>query len=812
MIYNIKKNNEFLYKPNLKSYMYTYVPTKNWEHEINHNDISNIFDISINNYKYNIILNNEMHLLNNLTQNIYNVAYRWKKVLNNKFVQGLKPINVNIDISSAIENYDISINNITYQNINSKKYPKKVDISINIYEYNKINEKTLLHTLGRTLGINRKSMFETNNRNNFQIYNNYNYYKGSEKFLNIYKEYIQDASYNIDNSFIRLPINFSNNNQEFYINDDPLINNNHLIRGIKSLGLSNEILCEIKDINTSNRKLSKISIGLLEELGYDVCYNEADNYEITEKINVTKNLNIEIKNNDDTTINKFLIYIANSDNTKFNNFKLSEVSNKYAIGDSEKNPYIIGYISGDFHINHSNRTELLYLDRGITIKNVIDGSYNYYNSSLFTNNYTISYDYIEKIQDNSYVINNNSYNNNNSKNNYEISHNYYDNEISLNIIDLSNLLNFNNDSSINNYNIIQIFSIKDEFNNEISMNKYIKLTILPPYITLIGSQDASNIELYLTNYEPFVDYGHSIFDVIDGYLDNIEDASLVIKNKNSNDNIKYNIKESELNGIDYRLITNNIGTYDILYKKSNNNNKEAKKHRDLQIVKTQPLEYNTYLKLHNNNLFFNKTNHINNNLNDLDLSNILYYKYTINTNPYEYIYSNKYISNKNIYDVSYIINLEKKYCYAFILPFDISNNININYSNSVETNITKIFYVYDKKDTSCNLYKLKDICNNGYITMKKVGNFDRMSIQLYDICYNTLINVNNSKDIILDNSYNELYCIDDVSLNGNKIENINYFQYANMFNGKKKIKVEIININVEFNPYYKFTNNNNNII
>ena len=492
-----------------------------------------------------------------------------------------------------------------------------------------------------------------------------------------------------------------------------------LIKGIKSLGLSNEILCEIKDQNTSTRKLSKISIGLLEELGYDVCYNEADNYEITEKVNIIKTLNIEINKNDEHTIDIYKIYIANTDNTKFNNYKLSEISNKYAIGDSKNNPYIIGYISGDFHNSYSNRTELLYLDRGITIKNTIDGSYNYYNSSLFTSNYTISYNYILNIQDNSYVINNKSYNND-SNNNYEISHNYYDNEISLNIIDLSNIFNFNN-SSIDNSSIVQIFYVKDEFNNEISMNKYIKLTILPPYITLSGSPDASNIELYFTEYEPFVDYGHSIFDVIDGSLTKIQDVSLVIKNKNLNDNIKYNIKESELNGIDYRFITNNIGNYDILYKKSNSNNKEAKKHRDLKIVKTQPLEYITYLKVHDNNLFFDKNNDISNNLNKLDLSNILCYKYTINNEPYEYKYSDKYAHN-NIYDISYIINLEKNYYYAFILPFDISNNININYSNNVELVTRQIYNIYDKKDTSCNLYRLLD--NNGYITMKKINNFD----------------------------------------------------------------------------------------
>jgi len=809
MVYNVKKNDEYLYKPNTNSYMYTYVPTKNWEKQVDVKDISDIFDISINNYKYNIILNNELQILNNLTQNIYNAAYRWKKVLNNKFIPGLKPININIDISSAIENIDISINNITYQNKNSKKYPKKVDIRFDISNNIEINEKTLLHTIGRALGINRRSMFESNNTNKFQILNNFDYYKGSDKFLNIYKEYIQDASYNIDNSFIILPIDFSNNNREFYINDDSLINNNHLFKGIKSLGLSNEILCEIKDQNTSTRKLSKISIGLLEELGYDVCYNEADNYEITEKVNIIKTLNIEINKNDDYTINIFEIYIANSDNTKFNNYKLSEISNKYAIGDSKKNPYIIGYISGGFHTSYRNRTELLYLDRGITIKNIIDGSYNYYNSSLF-NNYTISSDYIQNIQDNSYVINNKSYNND-SNNNYEISHNYYDNEISLNIIDLSNILNFN-ESSIDFSSIVQIFNVKDEFNNEISMNKYIKLTILPPYITLSGSPDASNIELYLSNYEPFVDYGHSIVDVIDGPLPIIPDVSFVIKNKNSNDNIKYNIKESKLNGIDYRFITNNIGNYDILYKKSNTNNKEAKKHRDLKVVKTQPLEYITYLKVHDNNLFFDKNNDISNNLNKLDLSNILCYKYTINNEPYEYTYSDEYVNN-NIYDVSYIINIEKNYYYAFILPFDISNNININHSNSVELVTRQIYNIYDKKDTSGNLYKLKDICNNGYITMKKINNFDRMSIQLYDVCNNTLKYINNSKDIILDNSYNKLYCIDDISRNNNKIKNINYFDYANKINGKINIDVEITNRNiVESNPFYKFTNINDNKI
>ena len=636
MVYNIEKDNEFLYKPNINSYIYTYVPTKNWEKQVDIKDISDIFDISINNYKYNVTLNNEMEILNNFVQNTYNAAYRWKKVLNNKFIPGLKPININIDISSSIENIDISINNITYQNKNSKKYPKTVDISFDIIDNKIVDEKTLLHTLGRALGINRRSMFESNNNNNFEILNNYDYYKGSDKFLNIYKEYLQDASYNIDNSFIRLPIDFSNNNKEFYINDDKLTNNNHLFKGIKSLGLSNEILCEIKHQNTSTRKLSKISIGLLEELGYDVCYNEADNYEITEKVNIIKTLNIEINKNDEHTIDIYKIYIANTDNTTFNNYKLSEISNKYAIGDSKNNPYIIGYISGEFHTSYSKRTELLYLDRGITIKNIIDGSYNYYNSSLFTSNYTISYDYILNIQDNSYVINNESYNNSNINNNYEISHNYYDNEISLNIIDLSNILNFN-ELSIDFSSIVQIFNVKDEFNNEISMNKYIKLTILPPYITLSGSPDASNIELYLTEYEPFVDYGHSIFDVIDGSLSIIQDVSLVIKNKNLNDNIKYNIKESELNGIDYRFITNNIGNYDILYKKSNSNNKEAKKHRDLKIVKTQPLEYITYLKVHDNNLFFDKNNDISNNLNKLDLSNILCYKYTINNEPYEKI-------------------------------------------------------------------------------------------------------------------------------------------------------------------------------
>ena len=812
MVYNVQKNNEFLYKPNTNSYMYTYVPTKNWEKQVDIKDISDIFDISINNYKYNVTLNNEMEKLNNFVQNTYNAAYRWKKVLNNKFITGLKPININIDISSAIENIDISINNITYQNKNSKKYPKTVDISFDIVDNKIVHEKTLLHTLGRALGINRRSMFESNNNNNFEILNNSNYYKGSDKFLNIYKEYIQDASYNIDNSFIRLPIDFSNNNKEFYINDDQLINDNHLFKGIKSLGLSNEILCTIKDQNTSTRKLSKISIGLLEELGYDVCYNEADNYEITEKVNIIKTLNIEINKNDEHTIDIYKIYIANTDNTKFNNYKLSEISNKYAIGDSKNNPYIIGYISGDLHTSYSNRTELLYLDRGITIKNIIDGSFNYYNSSLFTSNYEISYNYILNIRDNSYVINNESYNND-SNNKYEISHNYYDNEISLNIIDLSNILNFN-ESSIDNSSVVQIFYVKDEFNNEISMNKYIKLTILPPYITLSGSPDASNIELYLTEYEPFVDYGHSIFDVIDGSLAKIQDVSLVIKNKNLNDNIKYNIKESELNGIDYRFITNNIGNYDILYKKSNSNNKEAKKHRDLKIVKTQPLEYITYLKLHDNNLFFDKNNDISNNLNKLDLSNILCYKYTINNVPYEYDYSDKYVHN-NIYDISYIINLEKNYYYAFILPFDISNNININYSNNVELVTRQIYNIYDKKDTSCNLYKLQDICNNGYITMKKINNFDRMSIQLYDVCNNTLIYINNSKDIILDNSYNKLYCIDDISTNNNKIKNINYFDYTNDINGKININVKITNRNrniVGSNPFYEFTNNNDNKI
>ena len=40
MVYNVQKNNEFLYKPNINSYMYTYVPTKNWEKQVDIKDIS----------------------------------------------------------------------------------------------------------------------------------------------------------------------------------------------------------------------------------------------------------------------------------------------------------------------------------------------------------------------------------------------------------------------------------------------------------------------------------------------------------------------------------------------------------------------------------------------------------------------------------------------------------------------------------------------------------------------------------------------------------------------------------------------------
>ena len=198
------------------------------------------------------------------------------------------------DMTSEItENYGTTFGSMFPKNtkisINKSYIDNKISIANEITNSNHIDSiKTLLkRTVGNILGIGHYWYLPSSPIAYDAL--NKKYYAGTNG-VNKYKElFSSHPAFN--NKLFGLPIEDYDANSIFFEEGDDSYSKNITLNGFTHPGLDKEIMT--KWIDHGNIKpISIVSLGLLEDIGYDICYNNVEPYE--PGVVFSKNYNIHI--------------------------------------------------------------------------------------------------------------------------------------------------------------------------------------------------------------------------------------------------------------------------------------------------------------------------------------------------------------------------------------------------------------------------------------------------------------------------------------------------------------------------------------
>jgi hypothetical protein len=232
---------------------------------------------------FNILYTNN-NVNNKIKTKVNNAILKWENVLNNKLPDGVSEITINLNFIddgnngtlgwAIIDEFQYKNNIDSFDNI----FPLEGTFYINLYY--SVSEKTILHEIGHILGIGLfwiwfDSPIDKSNRND-------RYYIGTNA-VREYKKYCQYVGIDPDTIY-GIPVeddghDGTNNlhpeeGHETHISST----NNRKKNGIFHPALNDELMTGISD---GTNALSRITIGFLEDIGYNVDYSQADIYSLT---------------------------------------------------------------------------------------------------------------------------------------------------------------------------------------------------------------------------------------------------------------------------------------------------------------------------------------------------------------------------------------------------------------------------------------------------------------------------------------------------------------------------------------------------
>jgi hypothetical protein len=214
-----------------------------------------------------------------------NAVERWNKVLNYTLPEGLNTPSIHFTLEDEGNNGTLGWAYIdTAQSTNDTStfgyvFPMVGYMNINTYYYPAHGdpETTILHEMGHILGIGSLWIWDTDPSTR-PISDDGLWYFG-EHALREYKYYYEQSGGNPDDIY-GIPIENDGGGGTAYGHSEEgdhrhISANNRYYNGVLHPGLGSELMTGWSD---GGNELSRITIGFLEDLGYNVNYDEADEY------------------------------------------------------------------------------------------------------------------------------------------------------------------------------------------------------------------------------------------------------------------------------------------------------------------------------------------------------------------------------------------------------------------------------------------------------------------------------------------------------------------------------------------------------
>ena len=340
--------------------------------------------------------------------------------------------------------------------------------------------------------------------------------------------------------------------------------------------------------------------------------------------------------------------------------------------DSYENSYLnyINYYKKVRALN-SDTSNIVLIDPGINIDDIVDGTVNYINGLFEPSN-------------NSYVVSDISLT--------------YSKVPSYSYIDVSNVLTLSGQ-------YIQNYNIKDKAGAILDVSRVIFVKPFAPIIRLAYQKDANG-----NDYVSYLSQKYEKYIERIGYVRDFSDIDICFT--------KVNIDYTNLN-------ENNDGSYTVAYSVTNSSNIQGTAKRNVEVYSPIVLEKN--IKINFVNLLTNTTNTTNfNNTSKFSLGNGIY-KFDVSTNYAFKLVTRDFDTSMAIYDVSNLINLTsdtsynengETYYYGNNVTLTISGNFercslkfNPNTSSTIahpfksylKNNEFRYFFIYDNANYFINL-------------------------------------------------------------------------------------------------------------
>ena len=232
---------------------------------------------------FNILYTNN-NVSDKIKLKVNNAILKWENILNNKLPDGVSKITINVNLFDEGNNGTLgwaTIDEFQYKNnINSFSNIFPLEGTFYINSYYSISEKTILHEIGHILGIGLfwiwydSPVDKTNPNDRFYIGTN---------AVREYKKYCQNVGIDPDTIY-GIPIEDDGHDGTANLHPEEghdthmASTNNRKKNDIFHPALNDELMSGISD---GTNALSRITVGFLEDIGYNVNYNYADTYSLT---------------------------------------------------------------------------------------------------------------------------------------------------------------------------------------------------------------------------------------------------------------------------------------------------------------------------------------------------------------------------------------------------------------------------------------------------------------------------------------------------------------------------------------------------
>ena len=366
--------------------------------------------------------------------------------------------------------------------------------------------------------------------------------------------------------------------------------------------------------------------------------------------------------------------------------------------DSYENSYLnyINYYKKVRALN-SDTSNIVLIDPGINIDDIVDGSVNYINGLFEPSN-------------NTYVLS-------------DISLTYFK---APSYIDVSNVLTLSGE-------YIQNYNIKDKIGNILDVSRIIIVKSLKPVIRLNYQKDYNG-----NDYVSYLSQKYEKYIEKNGYVRDFSDIDICFT--------KVNIDYTNLN-------ENNDGSYIVVYSVTNSSNIQGTAKRNVEVYSPIVLEKNVNINFVN---LLTNTSNFNSN-SKFSLGNGIY-KFDVSTNYAFKLVTRDFDSSMTVYDVSNLINLTsdtshnvngETYYYGSNVTLTISGNFercSLKFYPNTSSAIANPFKSY-LKNNEFRYFFIYDNANY-FINLQSYYNNLRDATNVIDISKSFIVDVSNLNNLV----------------------------------------------------------------